>query len=63
MPCNTAFLAPNRASSISEVYSTQVDKWVLGGHSLGGIMATKFIYNNYKSQNLIKTFSGLFLLG
>jgi alpha-beta hydrolase superfamily lysophospholipase len=63
MPCNTAFLAPNRASEISESYSRHVEKWVIGGHSLGGIMATKFIHNNYKSQNPKKTFSGLFLLG
>lgn len=35
MPCSAAILAPNRAAHISENYSVHVDKWVLGGHSLG----------------------------
>jgi hypothetical protein len=35
MPCNTAAFAPSRAADIAERYETKVDKWVLGGHSLG----------------------------
>ncbi len=35
MPCNTAAYAPSRAADIAERYKTNVDKWVLGGHSLG----------------------------
>ena len=37
MPCNLSAMGSNRATDISANYSAYVDKWVLGGHSLGKI--------------------------
>lgn len=58
-PSNLAILAPNRATQISSKYDEQVNRWILGGHSLGGAMATRFI----KSQGPVPDqFPALFLL-
>lgn len=45
MPFHMAFLAPNRAQEIIDLYE-EVDKWVIGGHSLGGAMAARYVYQN-----------------
>lgn len=40
-PLNLAVLAPNRAEAIQESYPQQ--KFVLAGHSLGGVMASRYV--------------------
>jgi len=45
MPLNLAFFAPNRASTVISSFS-EVEHWVIGGHSLGGAMAARFVYQN-----------------
>jgi pimeloyl-ACP methyl ester carboxylesterase len=45
MPFNLAVLAPNKADKIMEVYP-QITRWVIGGHSLGGVMAAHYAYQN-----------------
>jgi hypothetical protein len=42
MPCNLSAMGSNRASDISANYFAYVDKWVLGGHSLGKIIFYKY---------------------
>lgn len=56
MPCNLAVLDMNRADGICEMFP-KIEKWFIGGHSLGGSMAAFYINENY---NL---FEGLVLLG
>lgn len=57
MPINLAILTPNFGNRIISENSNLVDKWVIGGHSLGGAMASKFAYDN------MDTVGGLVLLG
>jgi len=45
LPLNLAILGFNEAQSIMEQYD-QVENWYLGGHSLGGAMASRFAYLN-----------------
>ena len=45
MPLNLAFMGINRADGIMARYS-EIDSWVIGGHSLGGAMATEYAKNN-----------------
>ena len=45
MPFGLAVLAPERALEIAEAYP-EVDKWAIGGHSLGGAMAARFAYQH-----------------
>jgi len=54
MPLNLAVLKPNAAKEIIDKFN--LDKVVLIGHSLGGAMAAKFVYDNPE------TISGLVLL-
>lgn len=42
MPLNLAVLAPNRALDVQAAFP-QVKQWVIGGHSLGGAMAARFV--------------------
>jgi len=44
MPLNFAFLAWKRAKRVIDEFSS-VEKWVVGGHSLGGSMAARFAVN------------------
>ncbi|MBM7602679.1 dienelactone hydrolase [Metabacillus crassostreae] len=53
---NFALLDSNKAQEIIENYPS-VEKWVIGGHSLGGVTAAKFAYNYPKKVD------GVFLLG
>ncbi|MFL1379691.1 alpha/beta hydrolase [Nocardiopsis protaetiae] len=39
MPLNFAVLAPDRADAAAAAHGEGVDRWYLGGHSLGGAMA------------------------
>ncbi len=41
MPLNLAVLSPNRADEVIAAYP-EVDRWVIGGHSLGGSMAANY---------------------
>lgn len=41
MPCNLAVLDADAAEGIAEQYP-EVDRWYLGGHSLGGVMAASY---------------------
>lgn len=45
MPLNFAFLAPDKAAEVIAAYP-QIEKWVVGGHSLGGAMAAGFAGRN-----------------
>ena len=45
MPFNLAILAPDAADAVIDTYS-QVRRWVIGGHSLGGVMAARYVYAN-----------------
>ena len=41
MPLDLAILSPNKAEEVIQKYS-DIDVWAIGGHSLGGVMASKF---------------------
>ena len=45
MPLNLAILNPDAASAVIAAYS-QLSTWVIGGHSLGGVMAARYAYEN-----------------
>ena len=42
MPCRLAVLDGNAADGIREAYP-EVERWYLGGHSLGGVMAASYL--------------------
>lgn len=45
MPLNLAVLAPEAAQSVISEYEL-IDNWAVGGHSLGGAMAARFVFTN-----------------
>ncbi len=45
MPFNLAIFSPNKARQIISAYP-QITSWVIGGHSLGGAMAARFVLEN-----------------
>lgn len=45
MPLNFAVFAPDRAADVMVAFP-EIDRWVVGGHSLGGAMAARFAYQN-----------------
>ena len=45
MPLNLAILDPEAASAVIDAYPGIVD-WVVGGHSLGGVMAARYAANH-----------------
>lgn len=45
MPFNLAFFSPQKASKILLEYN-YINNWYISGHSLGGVMASNFVYNN-----------------
>ncbi len=45
MPLNLAVLAPDRAKEVVAAYP-DIPRWVIGGHSLGGAMAARFVLDN-----------------
>ena len=57
MPINLAILGPNEADKIIESNEDAIDYWIIGGHSLGGAVASKYAYDN---QDKI---DGLVMLG
>ena len=44
MPLNLAILSPNKADKI--ISSNNIKTWAIGGHSLGGVMASKYASNH-----------------
>ena len=52
MNFNLAILSPNRADSIISEYK-DIDTWVIGGHSLGGVMAANYALENDKIKGLV----------
>jgi hypothetical protein len=52
MNFNLAVLSPNKADSIISKYSN-INSWVIGGHSLGGVMAADYAFNNDKIKGLV----------
>jgi pimeloyl-ACP methyl ester carboxylesterase len=53
MSLNLAFFAPGRAAEVMAAYP-EIERWVVGGHSLGGAMAANFASQNPKSvQGLV----------
>lgn len=56
MPFNLAVLDINAADGIQEQYP-QIEKWYIGGHSLGGSMAAAYLSEH------IDDYNGLILLG
>lgn len=55
MPLNLSVFGIDKADEVIDRYE-DVDRWIIGGHSLGGAMAARYV-NNYKSK-----VSGLILL-
>lgn len=45
MPLNLAVLKPNAASDVIAAYPS-IQTWVIGGHSLGGVMAARYAYHH-----------------
>lgn len=45
-----AVLSPNRATNVINAFP-DVDNWIIGGHSLGGAMAARYVYNNPEKIN------------
>lgn len=45
MPFNMAIFGINNAANIIAAYP-EIEHWVIGGHSLGGAMAARFVSNN-----------------
>ncbi len=45
MPLSLAFLDADRAGKIIAAYP-QIENWAIGGHSLGGAMAARYVYEN-----------------
>jgi dienelactone hydrolase len=45
MPLNLAIFGSERGQDVLEAYPS-ISNWVIGGHSLGGAMAARFVYRN-----------------
>ena len=50
MPLNLAVFAPERASEVMLAYP-EIERWVIGGHSLGGAMAANFAAQHQEAVN------------
>lgn len=57
MPLNLAILSPNAADKIIAAYD-KIDTWAIGGHSLGGVMASKYAstHDNIKGVALYASY-------
>lgn len=49
---NLAILSPNKAKDIIAQYD-DMDEWVIGGHSLGGVMAANYVQKDEKIKGLV----------
>ncbi len=52
MRFNLAILSPNKADNIIKEYK-DINTWVIGGHSLGGVMASDYALKNDKVKGLV----------
>ena len=52
MPLNLAVLNSDKAKKVINNYP-EIDKWVIGGHSLGGVMACKYAPENDKVKGVV----------
>src|SRR5690554_6782989 len=52
MNFNLAILSPNKADQIISDHK-DIDTWVIGGHSLGGVMASDYALKNDKVKGLV----------
>ena len=52
MSFNLAILSPNRADHIIDNHK-DIDTWVIGGHSLGGVMAADYALENEEIKGLV----------
>ena len=52
MPLDFAMIAPNKAEKAIEKYPN-IKSWTIGGHSLGGVVASKFASENDKIDGLV----------
>lgn len=52
MPLNFAIFSPNKAQEIIDKYDN-IKTWVIGGHSLGGVMASKFASENNSIKGVV----------
>ncbi len=50
MPLNLAVFNANAANDIITAYP-DIENWAIGGHSLGGAMAAKYVYDNPDTMN------------
>lgn len=51
MPFNFAILSSNKTKEITDYYS-EIESWVIGGHSLGGVVASKHALENPKIKGV-----------
>ena len=52
MPLNFAIFSPNKAQEVIDKYDN-IKTWVIGGHSLGGVMASKFASENDSIKGVV----------
>lgn len=52
MPLNLAVFSPKEADKIIESYDN-IDTWAIGGHSLGGVMASKYASNHDNIKGVV----------
>ncbi|WP_432353653.1 alpha/beta hydrolase [Sporosarcina sp. A2] len=52
LPFNLAILSPNRADEIIRSHP-EIKRWVIGGHSLGGVMAADYALEHDEIEGLI----------
>ena len=52
MPLDFAMISPNKAEKAIEKYPN-IKSWTIGGHSLGGVVASKFASENDKIDGLV----------
>ena len=52
MPLNFSLLSPNKAEKVMKQHDN-IKSWVIGGHSLGGIVASKFAENNNSVDGVV----------
>ncbi|MBU3220753.1 alpha/beta hydrolase [Clostridium algidicarnis] len=52
MSFNLAILSPNKAENIVSKHK-DINSWVIGGHSLGGVMAADYALKNNKIKGLV----------
>jgi hypothetical protein len=45
MPFNLAVFSPNKADGVRQAHP-EIERWVMGGHSLGGAMAARYAYDH-----------------